>query len=120
MEWIPQLFHQMRNELIIAAVCLLGAKILSFFEPYALWVIKQLAAKVEKKYADEMKSGKKKKCIVLKILRFIFLGMNKKAPLIIDALIAEANKKGGEMTAAIKSVTLTEVKSQIASFTSKK
>jgi hypothetical protein len=101
---------------IFAAIIV--ADVLSFIKPYAISVTKGLVAWSEKKYADEPKSGLKKKHFVMAILRFIFIGLNKQTPIIIDAIVTVANEKSTEMTTALKSVTTAEVNAKLTKLSS--
>ncbi len=91
-----------------------AAKILTAIKPVKVALIKRAVAWAEKRYAEEEKSGAKKKCFALKVLRFLLVSINDGTSWLIDAIVAVANDKQSEMSTALKSVTAAEVDAKLA------
>ena len=95
-------------------VLIAAAKLLTFVKPYKVALVKRVAATMEKRYVAIEKSGARKKCRALRVLRWLLIKADEGTSLMIDAVIAVAKEKQIDMVAALKTVTAAEVTAKLS------
>ena len=104
----------------LAIIAVIGvAKILTFIKPYKVALVKRVAAKMEKKYKAIEKSGEKKKCRALRFLRWLLVTTDEGTSLLIDAVVAAAKEKQGDMVKSLKTVTTSAVTEKVTQLKTK-
>ena len=104
---------ELRNIVIALFLLFAVAKVLTYIKPYKVALVKRVTAKMEKKYTAIEKSGAQKKCRALRILRWMLIQADEGTSILIDAVVAAAKEKQGDMVTSLKTVSTSLVTAKV-------